>query len=327
MKSIDEKPSFLITIDVEGDNLWSSPKKITTENAKNLPRFQNLCEKYGFKPTYLPNYEMVISPIFQEFAKYIIKRNTAEIGMHLHAWNTPPIYKLTKNDFKYRPYLIEYPKKIMEKKIKYFTNLLEEIFKIKILSHRAGRWCLNEIYAQLLIKYGYCVDCSVTPYVSWENVLGDPNQKGGSNYIYFPNKSYFLNLNSISKPGTSSLLEIPITIIQNNNMIHRFKKIFNFLPLIKKGLDYLFPTIFWFRPKKNNINSMLNLLNWSINGKKNYIEFMLHSSELMVGCNRTFKTKKDIEKLYKNLEYIFKKASKSFVGRTLIEYYNIKKNK
>lgn len=55
-------PAFLITIDTEGDNLWQKHDSITTENARYLPRFQQLCEKYGFKPVYLTNYEMAIDP-------------------------------------------------------------------------------------------------------------------------------------------------------------------------------------------------------------------------------------------------------------------------
>ena len=43
-----EKPVFIITIDTEGDNIWSKPKKITTENVHFLPRFQELCNKYAF---------------------------------------------------------------------------------------------------------------------------------------------------------------------------------------------------------------------------------------------------------------------------------------
>jgi hypothetical protein len=42
-----QRPAFLITIDTEGDNLWSRPRTITTRNAHSLPRFQALCEKYG----------------------------------------------------------------------------------------------------------------------------------------------------------------------------------------------------------------------------------------------------------------------------------------
>lgn len=53
---------FIITVDTEGDNLWEYKKgtPIGTENAKYLPRFQSLCEKYGFKPVYLTNYEVSV---------------------------------------------------------------------------------------------------------------------------------------------------------------------------------------------------------------------------------------------------------------------------
>ena len=79
---MSQKPCFIITIDTEGDNLWLRPKEITTRNVHFLPRFQSLCESYGFKPTYLIAYEMAISPTFQEFGKDIIKRKTGEIEMH-----------------------------------------------------------------------------------------------------------------------------------------------------------------------------------------------------------------------------------------------------
>ena len=42
---------FIITIDTEGDNLWSykQGERVMTENSLYIPRFQELCEKYGFK--------------------------------------------------------------------------------------------------------------------------------------------------------------------------------------------------------------------------------------------------------------------------------------
>jgi hypothetical protein len=60
--------SFIVTIDTEGDDIWNGPREITTCNARYLPRFQELCERFGLKPTYLVNYEMAVSPAFVEFA-------------------------------------------------------------------------------------------------------------------------------------------------------------------------------------------------------------------------------------------------------------------
>ncbi len=141
--------AFLITIDTEGDNLWQKHDSITTENARYLPRFQQLCEKYGFKPVYLTNYEMAIDPFYIEFARDVIARGTAEVGMHLHAWNSPPTEPLTADDWRHKPYLIEYSDAMMREKVDYMTRLLEDTFQTKMVSHRAGRWAFDERYARL----------------------------------------------------------------------------------------------------------------------------------------------------------------------------------
>ena len=120
---------FIITLDTEGDNAWDRRSITTVENAKYLPRFQKLCDKYNFKPTYLTNYEMAKSKHFIELGKSIISDNRGEIGMHLHAWDSPPDYSLTDKDWHHHPYLIEYPQDILIKKIKYMTTLLEDTFE------------------------------------------------------------------------------------------------------------------------------------------------------------------------------------------------------
>jgi len=120
------KPVFLITIDTEGDNLWAHPRTITTENAKYLGRFQRLCERYGFKPTYLTDYEMAVSAEYCAFAHDVLKRHAGEVGMHLHAWNSPPILPLTDDDYAYCTYLIEYPEAVMREKVRVLTALLED---------------------------------------------------------------------------------------------------------------------------------------------------------------------------------------------------------
>ena len=60
---------FIITMDTEGDNLWNwhEGDEITTHNTHYLLRFQQLCEKYGFKPVWLTNYEMIMDPDYVQF--------------------------------------------------------------------------------------------------------------------------------------------------------------------------------------------------------------------------------------------------------------------
>lgn len=315
-----DKPYFLITIDTEGDNQWGRGKKITTRNAEFLPRFQSLCEHHGLKPTYLTNYEMSVCPAFIELGRGVLKRGSAEIGMHLHAWNSPPLFSLTADDYRFHPYLMEYPEAVMVQKIDYLTKLLEDTFSTQMMSHRAGRWGFNEVYARILVAHGYRVDCSVTPFVSWRLNMGDPAQKGGSDYTAFPRRPYWVDLDDLRHPGNSPLLEIPVSIVSRQKWFFNSIQHLSDKSLLRRAFTRIFP-IHWLRPTGNNLKNMLKMVDRAVYRKEGYLEFMLHSSELMPGGSLTFKTGKDIEKLYRDLEILFSAAGKQCTGATLQEFY------
>ena len=300
------KPCFQITIDTEGDNLWSRPSEVTTRNAEYLPRFQALCERYGLKPTYLVNREMALSASFCELGLDVLRRSAAEIGMHLHAWDSPPIVPLTKDDMRQHPYLIEYPETVMCAKVKVMTELLEDTFGVRVTSHRAGRWAFNDVYAKILLDHGYEVDCSVTPRVSWKHVKGRHDGEGGVDYTHHPDYAYWIEIDG------RSLLELPMSIHSEP------------LPALSRGLRSLLgkstqPTS-WLRPNGRNLRRMLALLDVALDRGRDYVQFMLHSSEFMPGGSPTFDTDRKIEALYDDLEQLFAAAAGSFVGKTLAEY-------
>jgi hypothetical protein len=317
----EQRPAFLITIDTEGDNLWARPKQVTTANARFLPRFQQLCESHGLKPTYLTDYDMARSEEFVEFGRDAAARGTAEIGMHLHAWNTPPLRPLTDDDDAHHPYLIEYPESVLREKIAFMTDLLAERFGDSPRSHRAGRWAFNGVYAKALLDHGYEIDCSVTPHVSWAGHRGDPAGTGGSDYRTFPAQAYFVDTDDISRPGDSQLLEVPMSIMPCRiGIVNRMRERLSERSLARRGLNRFFPPQTWFRPKTDNLDQMLAVMEWVGREQLDFVEFMLHSSELMPGGSPSFPGEADIERLYDNLEALFEAASASFVGATLSEY-------
>lgn len=316
-----KKPFFIITIDTEGDNIWERPSKISTKNAEFLPPFQDLCEKYSLKVTYLTNYEMANSPFFYEFASDALLREKVEIGMHLHAWNTPPITHITSNDLFFQPYLIEYPMRIMSEKVKKMTSTLEDLFGVKMISHRAGRWSFNETYAQILIDNGYKVDSSVTPYISWKNKKGDPSQYGGTDFSDFPCTPYFVNIGNIKQPGISSLLEVPMTIIKKEiNLKSVAKSIYNLISQKRNREFKIKRNTYWLRPNGENLEEMKFIVNRNSYEEINYVQLMLHSSELMPGGSPYFRSKSDIKKLYEHLECLFNHVKDTHRGVTLKEY-------
>ncbi len=314
-------PGFLITIDTEGDNLWAAPREITTRNAEFLSRFQALCEKYRLKPTWLTNYEMATSPVFQEFARDVLRRDTAEVGMHLHAWNSPPIVPLTDDDFKHQPYLIEYPPEIIGEKVHTLTGVLEDTFGVKMVSHRAGRWSMNPVYARVLVEHGYKVDCSVTPHVSWQHAKGDPAQGGGTDFSQYPEGPYFPDLNELGRTGRSDLLELPMTILRSEyEVLNRIGTTFPRRSLPGRMWNRLLPAVIWLRPNGRNLRQMRVILTRVLQERRAYAEFMLHSSEFMPGGSPTFRTAEAIEGLYRDLERLFASTVGSFVGMTLREF-------
>lgn len=320
---VELAPRFLITIDTEGDDLWASPRAITVENAKFLPRFQALAESYGLAPTYLASYEMASSPVFLEFGREIVARRTGEIGMHLHAWNTPPLVPLTDDDFAARPYLIEYPHQVMEQKVAVMTGLLEDRFGVKMVSHRAGRWSFDAAYARILEGRGYRVDCSVTPRVSWRGHLGDPGGRGGTDYTGFPGEAYFVDLDDISRPGGSTLLEIPVTIVPSSHpAIPWARRPLERVPRAHRALNRLLPAVHWLRPNGRNREILIRIVQEAARAGRGYLQFMLHSSELMPGGSRRFPGIANIDALYRDLEALFAVAREKCVGATLQQYYD-----
>jgi hypothetical protein len=314
------KTPFLITIDTEGDDLWSQPREITTRNASHLPRFQELCEQFAFRPVYLTNYEMARSPEFREFGRDVLVRNVAEIGMHLHAWNSPPLVPLTEDDFRYQPYLTEYPDEIMRDKIRVMTRLLEDIFQRPIVSHRAGRLGFDGRYAAMLQEFGYLVDCSVTPGIDWTTTPGAPGGRGGPDYTDFPRRPYFLQPPAVAVPADRGLLEVPVTV--EPGPLARAAAWAYATGQLGRIANRIAPRLNWLCPGESRLGGMLQAARDARRRGAACVELMLHSSELMPGGSPTFRSVAAIERLYDDLGVLFEALAGWCQGMTLEKFHS-----
>lgn len=295
---------FLITVDTEGDNLWSwhEGQPITTENANYLPHFQSLCETYGFTPVYLTNLEMAQSAVFQKTIGRSVREGKCEIGMHLHAWNTPPFFELERK-YDGLPYITEYPKEIIYEKHQYLKAEIEKHLGVTPVTYRDGRWATNEVLFELLDELGFNADCSVTPEISWVSNPGT-SAKTGPNYCSYPKQTYKL---------TKNMVEIPLTT-------RKFRCVYGNNPrqIIKHsllGIDGML------RPATASCELMKRLTTVVEREGNDYLEFMLHSSELMPGGSPYFRTEEAIEKMYGEMDAFFKWiADRGYEGSALKDY-------
>jgi len=309
---------FIITVDTEGDYIWHGVQRsygireIKVENAKYIERFQNLCRKYNFVPTYLVNYEMAFAEPFVSRAKKWAKDGECEIGMHLHAWNTPPIFELPYRRKSHNPYSGDYPKDVLFEKIKTMTDVIESQFGVRPVSHRSGRWYLDENVIKFLSELGYIADCSVTPGVSWKPHIG--YKIYGSDYTKYPAQVFFLNVGE----GGYKILEVPPSIVIKKP-VGVFERILGKILTGRKKM----PITAWLRPNGRNIADMLSIVE-NAETEDKYLEFMIHSSELMPGGSPTFPNKAAIEKLYGDMEKLFTKISQSYSGIALRDFAKIR---
>lgn len=303
---------FLITIDTEGDNAWSRPPQMTTRNAAWLPAFQKLAERHGLRPTWLVNWEMVHDATCVEFLRDVLVRKAGEVGLHLHAWDTPPLTPLTEDDARHHPYLIEYPDAVMHAKLERLTGKLEETFQRPMRSHRAGRWGFDGRYARWLREHGFTADCSVCPGVDWRNTKGAPEGKGGPDYRHAPQEPYFINeqniLEAAVNPAPDALLEVPMTIAL---LTSRWSKAL---------LDICSKRHHWLRPNGQNGVALRQRVDEALHGGT-HLMFMLHSSELMPGGSPSFTSEASIQRLNEDMEALFDHArQRGCTGSTLSEF-------
>ena len=295
---------FIITVDTEGDNLWKwkSGDKITTNNTQFIPRFQELCEQYGFKPVYLTNYEMAQDDNWLRYVKPKAQQGLCEIGMHIHAWNSPPEFEL-KNNFGGNPYITEYPDEVVHQKINFITKYLSDRFEVSVKVARSGRWATNSIYFDALHEAGYIGDCSFTPEINLSMIPGCSKNIGND----------YRNTNKTTHLLPSGIVEVPMTTrkihhVANGSFKHKMSTFI-------RG-DYM-----WLRPHKKSLDDLLCLSNHVQSEDEDYLEFMIHSSELMPGGSPYFKTKEEIELLYAIMQQYFNWVSqKDYVGISLSDY-------
>ena len=320
---VAKKKFFLITIDTEGDNLWNVrcyPKplsRISNRNGAYLERFQLVCEKYGFVPTYLVNYEMAMSEPFIDMAKRHARQ--LEIGMHMHAFNTPPFYQLPNYIGGNKAYAGEYPLEIQLAKITGLTKLLRETFHSEITAHRGGRWYMDTSLVRILVDCGYLVDCTVTPEVDWRTNKGQTEGSHGINYSKAPHAAYRMTTEHVCLAGNSGMYEVPMTVRKKRISLLSY---INKFDLWRRQTH----TTVWMRPNGHNLHAMLELARVVHIESTDYIEFMLHSSELMPGGSPTFQTKESIELLYQDIECLFMYIKElGYQGMGLTGYERVKK--
>jgi len=302
--------TFLITIDVEPDSpAWSA--KLSEFHCRNiafLDRLQEVCDRYGARPTYLTTYGVAIDTGAEKVLARLAATGRCEIGAHLHPADTPP-----KLD---RPHpetsIPDLPPDVKAEKFANLHRALAEHFGAPT-AFRAGRYRLDGDSVGILERLGFTADSSVTPHVSWR-------LEKGPDWARAPERPYRLSRTDPARPGDSSIIEVPVTIrerrrfgIGGRRISDLFSMPFRSLPgPVSRAFEWVRPVRpDWLRPTYLDAGALAALMDEVLADDPDAaLNMMFHSNELAPGTSPFVRTEEEARAFLARVEVACAHAAK-----------------
>lgn len=296
---------LVVTIDTEEDD-WGDPfSEPSVANIERIPEVHSIFERYGIPPTYLIDFPVASAGRAVEILGQIFAEGRCEIGAHLHPWVTPPI----DADRRSVTMLGNLTLQEQDQKIQRLTETIESAFGARPRSFRAGRWGLGTQTPRLLVKHGYQVDSSVTPFVSWKAFDDGPS------FENFPHRPYWPDVEGdISRPlSRGPLLEVPVTIGFNRMPFELCHRVYRWMssprvaPIHLHGLAHRTGLLrkIWLSPEISPGREMFELACVVSRKAIDVLNLMFHSPTLQPGLTPFVRTLQDRQRFDGELEHFF----------------------
>jgi hypothetical protein len=192
---------LVISIDVEEEGLFSGHYPRTPPGVTNVAELERLAfipREFGLPLTLLVTYQVARDPAAARVLARWQDRHGAEIGVHLHPWNTPPFLDLPDPE----PVPSErLPRGLLRDKFASLTSQVRDALGVTPRSFRMGRFDAGPQVLSLLPEFGLKVDSSVAPLT-----LKNPGRRG----FLAPADPFPLR---DLEPAGSQVLEVPITMV------------------------------------------------------------------------------------------------------------------
>jgi peptidoglycan/xylan/chitin deacetylase (PgdA/CDA1 family) len=289
---------LLVGIDTEGDNQWEAAARANQrfENIYALPRLHDLFARHAVRPTYVVTYPVANDPRSAEVLRTLLARGDCEVGAHHHAWETPPC---TSEDVRRHPYASTLPRTQFERQLEALTAAIERAVGVRPVSYRSGRFGFSAGHVAALERLGYRVESSVAP-------LFYESHKGGPEFVEAPRRPYFLAYDSATRPGSSDVLEVPVSAGLNRRLPRALQHAYARLPFpytskrVLRGLRIL--RMRWLRPSYSSLEDMIALARDLDRADEPVLNVLFHSSEAIVGGSPYNRTEGELRAFLERLD-------------------------
>lgn len=297
-------PALLVAIDTEGDNQWSAEARRhqTFRNTRELDRLHDVFARHGVRPTYVVTHPVVTDAASAETLRTLLTRGDCEIGAHHHAWETPPF---APEDVDRHPYALSLPDAQFDAQLASLTTAITDAVGVRPVSYRSGRFGFSARHVSSLEQQGYLVDSSVTP-------LFYEAHKGGPDFVDAPLAPYYLAYDSATRPGTSAVLELPVSAALNRRVPRWLELAYGRTPWpyqTKRALRLArIATVRWLRPSYTSAADMKALALDLTRRHVPILNLLFHSSEAIVGGSPYNRTDADLDAFFERLSQLLRYA-------------------
>ena len=289
---------LLVGIDTEGDNQWSAEARRNQrfENIYALPRLHALFARHGVRPTYVITYPVAKDPRSVDVLRTLLEGGDCEIGAHHHAWETPPC---TDEDIRRHPYASTLPRPQFDSQLESLTTAIRDAVGRAPVSYRSGRFGFSADHVATLERLGYTVESSVAP-------LFYESHKGGPDFVEAPLRPYFLAFDNATRPGSSDVLEVPVSAALDRTLPKRLQYAYARAPrpyATKRVLRALrLVRMRWLRPSYSSLEDMIGLAKDLARWNEPVLNLLFHSSEAIVGGSPYNRTQAELDAFCDRLE-------------------------
>jgi len=289
--------TVVVSIDTEEDN-WSPTRDgVTVRNIDRLPAIEADLRALGVRSTYFVNYQVAADPRAAAVIQWLADGG-AEIGTHVHPWNTPPIEeplvpRLTM--------LKNLDPALQRAKIETVTAVLERLLGRRPTAFRAGRWGIGPEAIAALIDLGYEVDSSVVPFTDWREMDDGPCFYDAPSYAYRVDGG----ADVCEHRPDGALIELPVSAGFTRHPFdrwHQFSMLARRSPLRRFRLLGLASAVDLFRrvvmnPELSSVADMLLLAQRLRERGQAFLHLMFHSTTLHPGFHPEYATEADVSAL------------------------------
>ena len=301
---------LIVSIDTEEDNWYRSRQRVTVENIGELPRQARMFNRLGIRPTYFTTHQVARDARAADMVREVAGESRGEIGAHLHPWNTPP---LTEAFAPRNSMLKNLPPDLQEAKLQTLTATLEAAFGARPRAFRAGRYGIGGATVGALVRCGYRVDSSVTPFISWERFDDGPSFVGAPLDVYrlTPERDVTepaVNGELIEVPLSCGFSRGPFTVwgrvrrALDANAIRRLR-------LVGLAARTGLCKRIVLSPELASVDDMVTLSRRLLENNVRHLHLSWHSPSLKPGLSPFTRTTADVERLYATVETYLERLS------------------